>query len=555
MKKGIRKAIKAILYVMGALLALFLGTIVYIRAVAYTDPPPVGPSPFASMEREEGSPGFYRLGNNWFRKSESGLYELYVEGNAFDRGVIIGKLTKERIAFQEEVFHQQIHRLVPSNAYLSILKYFIGWFNRDLDQFVDEEFKQEIYGISLSASPAYNDIAPPYQRLLNYHAAHDIGHALQNMSLVGCTSFSTWADRSVDSTLIIGRNFDFYVGDDFAQDKIIAFYKPDTGHPFAMVTFGGMTGVLSGMNDQGLTVTINASKSSIPLGAATPVSIVAREILQYAATIDEAYAIAQKRKMFVAESFLIGSARDHRAALIEKDMDATDLYEPTVPSLVCTNHFQGKAFGGTEKNQEHIADGASLYRYERVGELLASTDKNSVATTAHILRDRWGKENKNLGFGNEKAINQFIAHHAVIFVPEKKQMWVSTHPWQLGKMVCYQLDSVFKEKMPSSHEVYDSALTIPPDPFYATSDFQRYLKFHPYRYPFSPRTGLVPDSVVTWNPDSYLSYMLAGDKALETGDNAKAIQYYTQALAKEVATTHERRYLQQQLEKIKKKLP
>ena len=31
-----------------------------------------------------------------------------------------------------------------------------------------------------------------------------------------------------------------------------------------------------------------------------------------------------------------------------------------------------------------------------------------------------------LGLANEMAINQFSAHHSVIFQPEKKLMWVST---------------------------------------------------------------------------------------------------------------------------------
>jgi predicted choloylglycine hydrolase len=131
---------------------------------------------------------------------------------------------------------------------------------------VTEEYKEEIFGVSQAASEEFNDIAQPYQRILNYHAAHDIGHALQNMSLVGCTSFATWGDKSEDGKLIIARNFDFYVGEDFARDKIVAFYNPSQGHKFMMITFGGMTGVLSGMNDQGLTVTINAAKSDIPAG-------------------------------------------------------------------------------------------------------------------------------------------------------------------------------------------------------------------------------------------------------------------------------------------------
>ena len=95
----------------------------------------------------------------------------------------------------------------------------MGWFNRDLQDNVIKEYQLEILGVSYSASPEFDDIASPYQRILNYHAAHDIGHAVQNMSLVGCTAFGTWGNESEDSTLIIGRNFDFYVGDNFAEIK------------------------------------------------------------------------------------------------------------------------------------------------------------------------------------------------------------------------------------------------------------------------------------------------------------------------------------------------
>ena len=85
--------------------------------------------------------------------------------------------------------------------------------------------------------------------------------------------------------MIIGRNFDFYVGDKFAEDKIVAFFNPAKGYKFMTVTWGGFIGAVSGMNEKGITVTINAAKSSLPTGSATPVSLVTREILQYAKNI------------------------------------------------------------------------------------------------------------------------------------------------------------------------------------------------------------------------------------------------------------------------------
>ena len=263
----------------GLLILLAIGA-VYLVQVTKVPPPKPADISSLQLQRTDHGNGFYTIKNNWFRHSKSGLYELYVEGDAFERGVINGKLTEELVVRQEDHFAAQITKMVPSKFKRSFLKYLIGWFNRNLDKNVTEEYREEIYGVSESASPKYKYLGTNYQRILNYHAAHDIGHAVQNLAIVGCTSFGTWGSMSADSTMIIGRNFDFYVGDKFAEDKIVAFFKPTTGHKFMTVTWGGFVGTVSGMNDQGLSVTINAAKTALPTGSATPVSLVTREILQ-----------------------------------------------------------------------------------------------------------------------------------------------------------------------------------------------------------------------------------------------------------------------------------
>jgi isopenicillin-N N-acyltransferase like protein len=549
----LKRLLKVLAWFVGSLVLLLLVVIIYIRIVSKTDPPVVESLDHIDRQVVQVDSGLFVIGNNWFRKSESGLYEMYVEGSAIERGVAAGALSKELVQYQEVVFNKQIEQIVPSAFYRKVLLYMIGWFNRDIDEYVPEEYKVEIFGISQSASHDFDHIAPGYQRLLNYHAAHDIGHALQNMSLVGCTSFATWGVNSQDSSLIIARNFDFYVGEEFARNKIVAFYNPDKGYKFMMITFGGMVGVLSGMNEAGLTVTINAAKSEIPTGSATPVSLVAREILQYASTIDEAYEIAAKRKMFVAESFLIGSAKDGRAAIIEKNTEDIDLYDGSGERIVCTNHFQSDKLGRTALNQEHLRTSASEYRHQRVTELL-SAEKNSVKRSAEILRNQRGLHDANIGMGNEKSVNQLIAHHGIIFQPEKQLVWISTPPWQLGKFVCYDLNKIFKLHNTRNVEVYENDLTIPADSFLLTKEYQHMVKMNAYRFSFSAKDGMEPDSLVIWNRDSYLAFMLAGDYYYQKRDFKKAIDAYENALQKEIATETERKHIETHLDKSKAEL-
>jgi isopenicillin-N N-acyltransferase-like protein len=554
-KTFFRKLLKTILYIFGGFATLFLILAIYLVCVAIDYPPKAKDLSSEKLVRSEPSPGFYTIKNNWFRKSKSGLYELYVEGEPFERGVINGKLTKELVVKQEDYFTEQIKKMIPSNFYLSFLKYFVAWFNRDLSKNVIEEYKEEIYGISKSASDKYQYIGSNYQRILNYHGAHDIGHALQGMALVGCTSFGTWDARSEDSTMIIGRNFDFYVNDDFARDKIVAFYNPAQGYKFMTVTWGGFIGAVSGMNEQGLSITINAAKSTIPTGAATPVSLVAREILQYAKNINEALAIAKKRKMFVSESLLIGSANDKKAIIIEKTPTTYDVYDPNSNYIVCTNHFQGTGLVNTKENIEQMNNSASLYRYNHLMDLLKSNGKNTVQKTVNILRDTKGLNNADIGIGNEKAINQFIAHHSIVFEPQKLKVWVSTSPWQLGEFVCYDLKKVFALRgMKKDHEIIDSDLTIKPDTFLNTQTYKHFIAYRNIAQRVSDNKRVDPDSLIINNPQYYNAYVIAGDYSFRIKQFKKAKGYYQLALTKVIATKEEENTVRKKIVNCNKKL-
>ncbi len=553
--RKLSKWIRYPLYILFAILLLIGGFMAYLSLFVFSTPPKPKDTSSLSLIASPIDSTSAIIGNNWIRKSKSGLWEMYVEGGAFERGVINGKLSKKLVEEQEQAFSDQINKLVPSSFYRSFLKYLIAWFNRNLDKNIIDEYKLEIYGVSESASTKFNYIGTPYQRLMNYHAAHDIGHALQNLALVGCSSFATWDKKSEDEKLIIGRNFDFYVGDKFAENKIVLFMRPDKGIPFMMVTWGGMTGVVSGMNMKGLTITLNASKSEIPTGSATPISILAREILQYAGNIEEAVAIAHKRKTFVSEAFLIGSAADHKAVTIEITPDSLAVYDPDTNFIVCTNHYQSASMIKLPSNTVQMKQSASVYREDRIEELLNGITTNTPEKTVAILRDQSGLKNKFIGYGNEKAVNQLISHHSIVFEPDDRIVWVSTNPWQLGAFEAYNLNEIFSmHGLKSTAEITDSALTIPADSFLYSQHYKDFVEFRSLKEKALSHQKINPDDLIRLNPEYYNAYVLAGDYCFAEKQYGKAKDYYNLALTKIVATVNEEDHIRKQLEKCKSNL-
>ncbi len=533
---------------------LFLLLFLYLALVAIDYPPEVKDTSSLELNRQKLDSNCYVIGKNWIRKNQSGLWEMYVQGDAFERGVINGKLSKELIYEQESAFTDQIIKMVPSTFYRHFLKYFTAWFNRDLDNNITQEYKEEIFGVSKVASSEFDYIGSPYQRMMNYHAAHDIGHALQNLALVGCSSFATWNEKSEDSLLILGRNFDFYVGDRFAENKIVYFCNPTMGNKFMMVTWGGLIGVVSGMNMDGLSLTLNAAKSTIPSGSATPVSLLAREVLQYATNIEQAIEIIRKRKTFVSESFMIGSAKDNKAVIIEKTPDAFDVYEETDNSIVCTNHYQGKNLFHTKQNLIQMSQSASVYREERIRELLNRHPMNSPAITAAILRDQLGLKDKFIGYGNEKAVNQLICHHSIIFEPQRKLVWVSTTPWQLGEYVAYDLNKIFSmDGLKQNSEVSESELLIPADSFLLNQAYKDFLRFREMRARILENKDIDLDKFIQTNPEYYHTYVLAGDQAFRNKQYNLALGFYLTAMGKEIATKGEETYIKKQIQKCEAK--
>ena len=350
-----------------ALIAIAALACVWLHATADLGEPEFVPSQVPVVQVND---SLRRWGSSSLRIDLDGLYEMRVCGGPFERGEAIGKLGEDLLYQQEKAFADKLFEMVPSSRYRAFLHYFITIFNRRMGASVPLEYRQEIKAMSASCTHEFDEFGSPYERQMQYHSAHDIGHVMQDYMLVGCTSFAVWGRESADSSLLMARNFDFYMGEEFAKNKLVLFEKPDSGYAYVSVTWPGMLGVVSGMNTQGLAVTINASKLEVPSSSATPISILVKSILQYASNIEEAETIASSFKTFVCESILVGSANDGRAVIIEKTPSAMGVYSPD------GGYASSRMTAASSANMVSSLDGAS----SSVRQGVASSSTANIAT-------------------------------------------------------------------------------------------------------------------------------------------------------------------------------
>ena len=399
--------------------------------------PPAGPMPDHSIEQV--APGDLRYGPDRLLRTQ-GVYTASLHGDAWERGYAAGALTAPMDERLERELLDTFARAVPNGlARFAILRgVFIGM--PGLDRWILPEQRREVAGYVAATGEHHDWMAPGYTRKVYYHAVHDIGQALVDSPMVhACTGFMAGPGYTADGHWLLARNFDFDGGRLFDQDKLVSFVTPDEGIPFVSVSFASFSGVVSGMNARGLALALQAGASAPPTGPGTPMSLIARELLQYASSLDEVEAILRERQRFVAENILVVDGAAGEAALFEVTVDRVERL-PVRGGMGVSNHFRSPAFAEHTVNRERMAEGTTVPRLARMEELLEQhRGQLDMARAVDILRDRQGLGGVALPRGHRHAIDADIATHSVVFDATAGVLWVSRSPNTAGGYVAYDL--------------------------------------------------------------------------------------------------------------------
>lgn len=161
----------------------------------------------------------------------------------------------------------------------------------------------------------------------------------------GCSTQVISKQRSKTGGVLFGRNFDFPPMGVLDKFGVVTIYRPKGKRAFVSVGFPGLLGVISGMNDAGVTVAtldVYRTKDGSPMFdiAGTPMMFTFRRILEECGSVAEAEKLLRKAKHTTWMNLTVCDKKTSR--VFEMTPKSVVARKPIDGLLTCTNHFRSE---------------------------------------------------------------------------------------------------------------------------------------------------------------------------------------------------------------------
>ncbi len=190
--------------------------------------------------------------------------------------------------------------------------------------FVPLDIKQELQGLA-------DGSGIPLQTLQRVHA-------LPELMATSCSSFAVFGGGTKDGRLIHGRNLDWAIQSDVQRYSALFVYHPAGKNPFVSIGWLGFIGVISGINQQGISVgEIGAETTDVSLKG-VPMAFLLRSVLEETDDLEKAVEIVRTAPRTGGYNYLFADAKLKRACVLESTRRQTAVFwadqEPEVPYAV-----------------------------------------------------------------------------------------------------------------------------------------------------------------------------------------------------------------------------
>ena len=174
----------------------------------------------------------------------------------------------------------------------------------------------------------------PYDNLL----------ALNVIPRLRCSALAVWGNATRSGEMILGRNADYFGLGLSDRGSMIVIYHPNRGKAVAAITFLGMIGAFTGVNEDGVAfgnmLVFNAANSHLdPEGL--PVQLAMRMAAHSSATAAEFSSFMQERKHIIPMNAVVADSTE--AFVLELCHGSTHMIRGDRDYVAVSNHFRSKA--------------------------------------------------------------------------------------------------------------------------------------------------------------------------------------------------------------------
>jgi hypothetical protein len=235
---------------------------------------------------------------------------------------------------------------------------------------------------------------------------------------MACSSFAAWGPMTADGDTLSGRNYEWPLCESLLNRRVVVVRVPPKGSArlgTVNVYFPGLLGIITGMNEEGVTLSTHDSTNCTPTVRYdfTPNTLLYRELLE---TAHAETLVGDAARLFGSCYTVTGNSpvltrpytgREPAAFAFEHDACLDDgngftVREPVGSFFTCTNRYYKR---GTASKL------AACWRYDKLNKQLKETGKVDIDKAWKLLES--------------VALEGTATYHRVIFEPNKRKMHVA----------------------------------------------------------------------------------------------------------------------------------
>ena len=246
-----------------------------------------------------------------------GLPIVHLEGTSYDLGRQHGELLRTPI-------QQSVGQILGYfRRYLKVP--LIGplaanwWLDRPWTNalpFIPQEYLEELRGLA-------DGSGVPVKELWRLHAIPDRTYA--------CSSLAVWGRATRGGRLIHTRNLDWNIEVGIQQYAVVFVVRPQGKQAFVNVGWAGFIGVLTGINEQGLSIGQIGAETADASYRGVPMTFLMRKVLEEAGGLEESVRMIHDAPRTVGVNYVIADAKVRRAVAVETTKRFAAVFEANDP--------------------------------------------------------------------------------------------------------------------------------------------------------------------------------------------------------------------------------